>query len=643
MKCRSFLWFLVTLPLPAAGQAQETYGIPHQQAILSDSVRSPQNFASVGFDKLVNTYHWTGRASYRNRFGPDSLQLNEQFLSSLIQTDRKLITDEQSLDLAVQHRLLPLLQGAIRFSSFSLSDNKNIGISNASSQGLYGGIVYQPDARIRVEPLVGARFDHQIDERDRGPSYLLDLNSDVLDYNGYMTTLNGKWEYDRLTPRTLETRNASVGVDKVFFEQTQNSLQFLYSRNRRDFYTAADPFVQQQNNVPYNIETRTEDAFTMFDSLAYGLGPATLLSLQGNLFTRTIGRDTRYRQTADPERPLLNTSINELKLESSAQIAYSPRENFRASLRFSYQERDEKHEVQPDDAGSALNFDTQDRIEKLKNNHSRRTSIASSLSAPVSASDTIALSGSGSLLRYDTPSTENNDDRDELWYIINLAASHRINRYLTLRLLAGANLIHLVYLPSATSGNNTWNRVLRLSPRVEYTPSDDITTLNTFEVLANYTVYDFEYPSSPVRSFAFRQFAFIDSSSWKLTQRLTLEWFNNIKLYERGELQWDSFSERPVNYFEDKTYAGTVRYAMLPRSLLFSIGIRYFSQRRYAYSGQERNLEDFFRSLGPTTSVSWLLHERTALTVQGWYEHQTQTGLPDHSIANVTMSLILTM
>ena len=629
--------------LSASGMspAQETYGVQHQQGILSDSIRSPRNVASVGFDKLVNTYHWNGQALYQNLFGLDSVQLNERFLSSLIQTDRKLITDEQSLDFAFQHRLLPVLRGALRFSSFTLSDNKNIGISNASSQGLYGGVAYLPDVRIRIEPMVGIRFDHQIDERDRGPSYLLDLNSDVLDYNGYMTRLDGKWQYDRLTPRTLETRVASVSVDKVFFEQTQNSLQFLYSRNRRDFYTAADPFVQHQVNVLHNIETRTEDAFTMFDSLGYSVSPAMSLSLQGNLFTRSIGRETRYRQTADAQRPLLNTAIDELKLESSAQIAYNAGQNLGALLRFSYQERDEKHEVQPDDAGSELNFDTQDRIERLKNNHSRRTSLLSSLSAAVSASDTFSLSGSGSLLRYDTPSTENNDDRDELWYIISLAATHRINRNLTLRVLAGANLIHLVYLPSATSGNNTWNRVVRLSPRLEYAPAAEFATINTFEVLANYTVYDFEYPSSSIRSFAFRQFAFIDSSAWSITQRLTLEWFSHIKLYERGDLQWDSFSERPVNYFEDKTYAGTVRYTLLPRSLLFSVGLRYFSQRRYAYSGQERNLEDFFRSFGPTTGVSVLLHERTALTVQGWYEHQTQTRVPDHSIANMTMSLIV--
>jgi len=85
-------------------------------------------------------------------------------------------------------------------------------------------------------------------------------------------------------------------------------------------------------------------------------------------------------------------------------------------------------------------------------------------------------------------------------------------------------------------------------------------TVNTFEVLANYTVYDFEYLTSTISSFTFRQFAWVDSSILSLTGRLAVVWWNNIRYYERGELQWSDFSERPRSFIEERTYNGALQY-----------------------------------------------------------------------------------
>jgi hypothetical protein len=184
--------------------------------------------------------------------------------------------------------------------------------------------------------------------------------------------------------------------------------------------------------------------------------------------------------------------------------------------------------------------------------------------------------------------------------------------------------------------------VLRLAPRLAYSPSAEFTSTNTFEVLANYTVYDFDSPSSGIRSFAFRQFSFTDSSGFDLTRRLRLEWFSGIKLYEQGELRWADFSERPLTSFEDQTYVGTIRY-LFGRSLLFSAGIRYFSQRRYLFKGQERSLDHYLRSIGPVTGIVWNVGDHTEFSTKGWFENQAQTGSAGRSFANMTMSLMVHM
>lgn len=602
----------------------------------SDSLSS-RNLALISFDRFLDTYQWNGRASYSAVLGNLSFLLGEQFLSTLIRTDRNRITDQQQFDLSMKYRIADRLHAATKTSSFSVSDNRSIGISNVSSNAFYGGIEFQPIERLTIAPLIGLRLENQIDQRDQGISYLVNLSSNELEYEGYRTQLDGRFQYDKLAPRILESRNLYLNSEKVFFERTRNRFLFGYSRNRRDFYSPVDDIIRKQFNVTSNIETRSEDAFAVVDSLDYSIGSGFLLTLQGNIFTRDIDRETKYHSYTTAT-PAPNTAIRELRIGGGAQASYRAGDDFNGFVQLTYQERDESHQVQPDDSLSQSSLLTFTRIQERRNNHSRRTSLASAVTVGLPTSDAIMISGSASLLRYDTPSTDNDDDRDELWYIANLTMLHRISQHLSLRLSADANLTHLVYVSSRRSADNTWNRIFRISPRLEYLPTRTVKTVNIFEVLANYTAYDFEYPASPVRSFVFRQFGFIDSSTIDFTRRFSLDLFGQLRFYERGELHWDAFTERPLNYFEDRTYIASVRYNLNPR-LLFSVGIRYFSQLRFGYSGSERIVESYMRSSGPITAVVWHVSGRSEFTIRGWYEQQSQTGAPGRTFTNMTMLL----
>lgn len=628
---------LAMLAVPQIILSQSLPEAPRTTGSQTDSLRFP-NYASVLFDKNLNTYGWNGFLYYKRNLGPTSLQFNEQFVSSLIRTDQKLIRDEQALGISLKHKLTDNVSGEVRDSSFILSDKKSVTLGNASYHMFYGGIAYQPINRLTIEPLIGMRFDKQLDQSDRGPSYHFGIASDSLDYEGYLTRLSGNIQYDNISPRTLETRNAVIRIERNFFEQTRNAIQVQYYRNRRDFYFPADTSIRKQFSVTNNIESRSEDAYSISDSLDYNAGQNMLLSLLGNVFTRSIRRETRYRLFMPGIRPSLNSTIDELKIEGGAKLRYTLENNIDASLSFLYQERDEQHHVAQEDAVAQNEFDNQTRLEEFKNNHSRRTTLASSIDIRFSNNHSVMISGSGSLLRYDTPSAGNDDDRDELWYVLNLSTFHRFNQHVTMQVAADVNLMHLVYIGSTRSANNTWNRIFRLAPRLEYMPSSEFKTVNTFEVLANYTVYDIEYLLSLSHSYVFRQFAFIDSSSLNLTRRISLEWFNHIRLYERGELRWDAFTERPTNYFIDKTYIGKIRYEVQQR-LLFSVGIRYFSQSRFGYIGSLRSLESILRSIGPITGIACKVGNQTELVLDGWYENQSQTGVPDRGFANMTLSL----
>jgi hypothetical protein len=154
-------------------------------------------------------------------------------------------------------------------------------------------------------------------------------------------------------------------------------------------------------------------------------------------------------------------------------------------------------------------------------------------------------------------------------------------------------------------------------------------------VLANYTVYDYEQTVSQVRSYSYRQFAWIDSTTLQLSGRVAFDFFAYVKLSERGQLNWDEFTERPENAFTDRTFAGQFRFTPIAGAV-FAVGLRYFSQTRYAYDQSVKNITGSLRSIGPTCVLFWDAGGFGQLNLRGWYEHRTQ--LDGSAVNLVTMN-----
>ncbi len=596
------------------------------------------NGARVGFDKVFSTYHWRSHLLYGGDIPGLRYDVKQDFRSTLVRTGTNLITDEETFSASLRHLAGGPVEPRAALNAHILSDRRGFGLSNVSSYSVHAGAALRPSPVLTIEPLVGFRADRQSDVTDRGISYMLRMEADTFDYAGYVSELGGTWEYNRLDPRTIEMRTARVTSARTFTGGSRTTVELRYYRNRRDFYTPADPDVAAEFGVDRNIETRAEDLFSVRDSILYAVTPRLSFAVNAGILSRGIGRESRYRSYADPGRPALNSSVDELTIGGEFAAAWAITGSVDGRFTFVLQERSETHQAERDDRYLESAVDSMRRIQERKNNVAKRTSMAVAADARLSPSHRVSVSASGTILRYDTPSGVNTDDRDDLWYLANITTSHRINRHLLLTLTADASLTHLVYLSAGRSADNTWNRIFRLSPQSTWTPFGSFTTSNRFEVLANYTVYDFDTPGTQVRSFSFRQFSFSDSTVWRVTRRASLEWNGTARLYERGNLRWDDFSERPVSYFEDFTHLGGVRYAAT-EVLIFSLGIRYFSQTRFDYSGDTRVPKQFLRSVGPATGIEWNVSHRTAFSVKGWYERQSRTGLPDQGIANITMSL----
>ena len=629
---------LVFLLCASALRGQEIQAI-EPSAVHADTVVL-QNSAGIFLERNLNTFNWIGRAAIDTTIAGISFKLAEQYSSNIILLNRTstaprrtLESTQQQILLRVRQPVAPDLKVQTQWSSLVYDDNKAVGLSRSTFHSLLGGIEYNPYSYISISPMAGYRWDNQFDIRDRGLSYDISAMSRGISLDGYNINGQGQYHEDRLDPRLLQNHFARASVEKNFLGNTRDSLELGWSKNRRDFYTIGES----------SVESRIDNIFSFGNLLDYEFDRQLVASVFVGVVNRTLDKDIQNTIPGAPAQ--FDTEIDEFRLETYVQAVYKNSLGKPvATARLYHHERNEAHTTKRIANASReveILYESRNRQEQSKDNLSRRTALSGVMQMNLTHSDTVFVSGTASILRYDTPSAANVEDRDELLLAASIVTSHNISQYMDVAFSLSGNLSHVVYLLSDRSANNNYNRVLRFSPRVTYRPTRDITTFNAFEVLANYTVYDFEERLVQIRSFSYRQFAWLDSTSIELTGRIGLDFHAYLKLYERGQLRWSEFRERRENSFVDRTFAGQVRFKPT-ESVLMAVGLRYFSQSRYAYNETEKKLESFLRSIGPTCLIAWEINRYSQFAIRGWYEQRRQENGSTESLANMAMNILFT-
>lgn len=257
----------------------------------------------------------------------------------------------------------------------------------------------------------------------------------------------------------------------------------------------------------------------------------------------------------------------------------------------------------------------------------------------LSNSDSLSFNLDYRLLRYDTPSENNNDDRDELLLNLKVEYLTRINNNLSLGLDFESRNYHYVYLKSQRSSSNNWNRIIRLSPTFVldyngfyYNPK--------FGVNANYTTYDFENTITSVNSFSFREISYFDTLQINLLDSYFLEGRSHLKYSERGILYWDSFSEQPQrSNFE---YYQNLLLIKRQENNNLGIGIRYFRRkdtRLGSITRDNSNILNDFESIAPQILFTHIFDSGNSINFDLWYEFQTINETINQELVNFYLTL----
>jgi len=584
----------------------------------------PTKDISTYFDKQLNTYSLRTILDYGQKVNNLFFLVSENFNSTVIKLKPKNIRDEHYFFFFSEYKFSNFISTGLIVSNNLLADDKNLGLSDAS---LLNSILYTrfiTEENISFAPFGGISTNQQAGETDKGYIYGIEGRTENILVSDFELQSSLKLENDDISPRKNTMRFFDIKMSNKFEQNFNNQLSANYEQSRRDFYFRADSSVINEFRLTNNIQSRTESNYFIQDRLQYRNPTSRFrFDLLSRIVWRDIDRDTRYRSLENISTSMFDVKVNEFRLEFESFTGYKS-DLFDGNFKFFFSERDEKHITkrittanifQDDEIQTA--YEERSKNESQKNNSAGRFSLALNGTFKLSLKDSLQFDLLHNKLKYDTPSNENFDDRDELLTIIRLKYLRRISPFFKAFVNIEGSLNHIVYIFSDRSSNNNKQSILRLSTGGIYS-SNKLYSKNLFEVSANYTVYDFEDINANYKSFSFRQLSMMDSTSIKLTKKVYSSIYAYLKLSEQGDFKWSSFSGKPTRdlleiYLEPKL---NVKY----QSIVYGVGIRYLTLKTYMYRNLIKKKESDYSSIGPLAEANIALQQRLLLRFYGWYE-----------------------
>ena len=606
-------------------------GITHTSLIpVIDSLQ----LSSRGFNRMLNTYSWSGDFRKVLQVQSWTAEIRQNVRSCLVKSDQKAIQDEYHGIISLSARLSDELNLRLNNTSNVLANNRVIDLGRMAQHQLLAGLEYFPWENVRGRVSGGYELNSQEDEDDNGFVYNISLDMNNVKLEEFNASLRSSLDKSFLGRRSPGTGDAKLTLLRDFGGGVSDSLVINYGKQRSEYYTGLSSSSQSSLGVQHNIFRRDAELFEIVNLIKYGPDPGFSLSASFGLSNRSIKRGYKYRDNSN-SASLTNSNIQEMQFFGVISLLWSPLKWLDADIRIQDTEKDERYSV---DNASVPNIDQLRAQASKMENTAQRTMISVVLHAGITDSDNLRLVSSTGILRYDTPDASNTDDRDELLITSGLEYQHRFSPRLLMSMAGDLTLFHLVYIRPEQSANNSWNRIVRLSPSVEYTPSSRLRTVMRTEVLANYTISDYEQQRALIRSFSYRQAMWADSTIFKLNDNIECNFSGSLRIFERGTLKWNEFKERPEEYFVEKNLWPEIIWSS-GKGLKIGIGYRYYGQDSYKYQNNERIFNQGIETMGPTVLLEWQGIEMERVMLSGWREVQKHNGVTKATISNLSIQI----
>lgn len=593
----------------------------------------PGRGIEFGVDKITNTFVWTGNADVDLTTSVGQFRFVNQYRSSAFRTASVATRDDQQSQIAWEVPVASTLRTVLRQGWLLSQDSRSIGLNSLQRVNGALGLVYTPMPEASVEALGGLESSSQLGVHATGPIAIMKGTLDNYLVDDWNISSNAIADWQQLDARRTNTDlDVSARVSRIIDEGTSLKLSAQSTLRGREFFTSVSP------SLPLNVEQRRENIQQVFADISYGITPELGIGFSGSLLSNNIDRsyDTQMQDLALTS---VSRQLSELAIDAEAHLQYRV-QNAAAYVSGAVYQRSEQNGVQDVFGLVPASLQAVRAQEFQRDNETFRTRLLARGDYLPSERDTFRLEVSGWLLRYDTPSPLNDDDRDELSTIATVSWSRKLSSNLSMNLGLSGQYLHLVFLRATRSAFNNVNRVLRLSPSFVLHTSG-VTMQPQFEILANYTAYDYDGLSSAARSFSFRQISYRDSLRVRLTPMFNVESQILFRYFERASLQWGAFAESPETGNLEYLVKLLLATNVTPLASIHT-GIRLYTlDQRSIAIGVPQILTGSLHSIGPEVAIRYATMAGSTLSLSGWYEFQTINVTQTRKLPNVLLRCIV--
>lgn len=614
---QSIILVLITsIPLYSQydGDSSQTYLLPVVK----------QNSITTVFNKELSIYSLLTNVDYSLAIGRFNFNLTEKLHASLIKYSGANTTrDENVLRLSGDYRINNYFNPGALVSSKIYSDSRTTDINTAASNF---GILFNRtliEDLVNLLPFGGYTEDVQSGISNNGAIYGIQGGIDRTLFSDFLIGSNFIFRNEDISPRKNTLREFTATIENFIDPGIQNRLFVNYHESGRDFFFDSDSLLQDIYGVEKNLQRRNDRMFLFSDEFNYSnVLKNTSINFKVNFSDRVVTRSTQYKLPNDLFPTSFDSQIEELKFDLAAGINYTS-ESMDIKFISSFAERNEKFLLLNPENSNPDYFEQRQKNEGIKNNVASQVFLSLSSIFLISDYDRVDFSVSHFKLRYDTPSSENIDERDELLSQLRLRYTRQLNSNLSL--FAGFDFSYgkLVYILAARSSNNNTNRIFRLNTGYAYS-GRRLKNYGTFEILANYMVYDFEDLNPGFKSFSFRQISLVDSAVVVLTKELNFEFSGFYKLSEQGDLKWNDYKIKPSREITELLLLPALSTSIGRFS--FKIGLRYYSYFSDVIINGVKKEENYYKGIAPLSEISALFNDAFMLSVRGWYERIDSKG-----------------
>jgi len=480
---------------------------------------------SVNYSLRNNTSVWQFGLSHEGNYASGLFSIKEIFETTRLEFGNSEARWKDNQKFRVRYELPLTANSKISTEVFSsIFKDRHTGLFNDTETNYFQlGIIDESFPFINLKVTGGPIWDSRREQNDSGFKFTSSFSRRKQNLEGWNSEIDAGIIGERFQERKNQSQIALIRFSRNFYEATSDSFYIDLREKRQDYFI----------NKAGEIETRTESLSGIGNSLRYRLSEgitfrwATYFRLAETVF------ESPQREKGDVKRRRRNESAENQFSVSFGKNKINGRINagFRSNL--------QKYSVSSSLSDVNLPLLSPD-------NESGSLILSSFLNFNPTNNDSLAFLASSNRLRYDTPDSNNFDDRDELRLLFDAGYAHRFGEDFQIKFKAVMNFDHIVYLFGERSADNHWNRIFLLSSEMTIKLTPRIRTKQSFIVLANYFDYDYDDRILPIRSLVLRNFIHKQFTLVELKRNLSFRISSRIELEEDGKLDWDNFLEQRV-------------------------------------------------------------------------------------------------